>query len=324
MQNNTNCSARDSAIFVSCDCGLPLFFCAFANISGYCSLVLWLFVLIPQVWRNFRHRTVVGISCGWAIANFTAAFNNTFFVIKSGNMPWYLYGYIYMPVIEFVMLLQFIWYTPSSRNKVFISVFCLLSWTIITLSQVFFDVYHELEWVTIALWSVETIPQVFLNMRRQSTHGLSNLSVSIIAICKSLDFMQTYLLVMPIQYIVMAFFSSTVSEFGTLQVIWYWNQQPVEEKSDVIERYPISPRCNFLRWFGLTVFGIELLVFIVALIVRTRMMWLLVSPVVVYSIIFGYYFYINHLHKFRWLRADTVNRTADEGIANEKPTKLPL
>ncbi|KAI6224101.1 hypothetical protein M3Y95_00847700 [Aphelenchoides besseyi] len=262
MQNNTNCSARDSAIFVSCDCGLPLFFCAFANISGYCSLVLWLFVLIPQVWRNFRHRTVVGISCGWAIANFTAAFNNTFFVIKSGNMPWYLYGYIYMPV--------------------------------------------------------------FLNMRRQSTHGLSNLSVSIIAICKSLDFMQTYLLVMPIQYIVMAFFSSTVSEFGTLQVIWYWNQQPVEEKSDVIERYPISPRCNFLRWFGLTVFGIELLVFIVALIVRTRMMWLLVSPVVVYSIIFGYYFYINHLHKFRWLRADTVNRTADEGIANEKPTKLPL
>ncbi|KAI6193387.1 hypothetical protein M3Y96_01012500 [Aphelenchoides besseyi] len=137
MQNATTCSTRDSAIFFPSR----------------------LFVLVPQVWRNFRHRTVVGISCGWAIANFTAALNNTFFVIKSGNMPWYLYGYIYMPVID----------------------------------------------------------------------------VSIIAICKSLDFMQTYLLIMPIQYTVMAFFSSTVSQVGTLQVIWYWNQQPVEEKSDVIE-----------------------------------------------------------------------------------------
>ncbi|KAI6170307.1 hypothetical protein M3Y98_01226000 [Aphelenchoides besseyi] len=311
MQNATTCSTRDSAIFVSCNCDLPLFFCAFANITGYCSLVLWLFVLVPQVWRNFRHRTVVGISCGWAIANFTAALNNTFFVIKSGNMPCYLYGYIYMPVIEFVMLLQFIYYTPYSRNKVFIIIFCLLMWALIILPQVFFDVYHEFEWV-------------FLNMRRQSTHGLSNLSVSIIAICKSLDFMQTYLLIMPIQYTVMAFFSSTVSQVGTLQVIWYWNQQPVEEKSDVIERFPISSQCNFLRYIGLTFFSVELIVFVVALIVRARMLWLLLSPVLVYGIIFGYYLYINHWHKFRWLRADTVNRTVDEGITNEKPTKLPL
>lgn len=85
---STNCSVAGSPIYQSCDCSIPLWLCAFANVSGYCSTVLWFLVLVPQVWRNFRHRSVEGISVGWAIANFTAALNNSFFVFKSGTMPW--------------------------------------------------------------------------------------------------------------------------------------------------------------------------------------------------------------------------------------------
>ena len=62
-----------------------------ANISGYVSTVAWFLVLLPQVIRNFRHKTVQGLSLGWAILNFTAAFNNAFFVFKLGKLPWYVY-----------------------------------------------------------------------------------------------------------------------------------------------------------------------------------------------------------------------------------------
>lgn len=60
--------------------------------------------------------------------------------------------------------------------------------------------------------------QIFLNLRRRSTYGLSNLSVAITTVGKITDFAENYLLIMPMQYVVMAFFSSSIAELGTLQV----------------------------------------------------------------------------------------------------------
>ena len=60
--------------------------------------------------------------------------------------------------------------------------------------------------------------QIFLNMRRRSTYGLANMMVTITAIGKTTDFMQNYILIMPIQYVIMAYFSSTVAQIQTLQV----------------------------------------------------------------------------------------------------------
>jgi hypothetical protein len=82
------CTDPSSAIYIRCDCQLPMFMCAFANICGYASTVVWFIVLLPQVLRCWRYRSVDGISPAWAILNFTAALNNAFFVFKMGNMPW--------------------------------------------------------------------------------------------------------------------------------------------------------------------------------------------------------------------------------------------
>jgi uncharacterized protein with PQ loop repeat len=316
---STNCSVVDSPIYQSCDCHLPLAFCALANVSGYALNVLWLFVLVPQVWRNFRHSSVQGVSPAWAILNFTATLNNTFFVFKVGNLPWYMYIYTYMPVIQAVMLLQFVIYTPRSVPKWVVAGLCCVAWAAIIIAQCFFHIYRELEWLSVALWSAEAYFQVLLNMRRRSTYGLSNSSIALTAIAKSTDFMQYYLLIMPIEYVIMGFFSSTAYQIGTLQVIYYWNKLPVGEESDIKEEdTSISRGCHAFRIVGMVFFVAELIVFAVSLLVRTRMMWLLCAPIGVYLSLLAYYLYLRKWSSIRWLRG---NNCAD--VEATKPLPPP-
>ena len=62
-------------------------------------------------------------------------------------------------------------------------------------------------------------------MRLQSTKGQATKSVILALVGKTTDFLSCYLLVLPIQYVVMAYFSSSVAYVNGLQVIWYWGQQ---------------------------------------------------------------------------------------------------
>uniref|UniRef100_A0A914PD19 Uncharacterized protein n=1 Tax=Panagrolaimus davidi TaxID=227884 RepID=A0A914PD19_9BILA len=292
-----SCSIEGNAIYQSCDCNLPQWICAFANISGYCSTVAWFLVLLPQVIRNFRYRTVQGISLGWAILNFTAAFNNAFFVFKYGNMPWYVYGSaVYMPILEILLLIQFYIFTPSSRLKNIAALLLVPTWISLAVVQSVFNVYKDLEWLSIVLWSAETFPQIFLNIKRRSTYGIANLSVTITAVGKTTDFMQNYLLIMPIQYVIMAFFSSTVAQVSTLQVLWYWKKLPINEILDgpVENELQISTKCNILRVIGFIVFGSELIIFIVALLIRTQHWWLISAPIATYTVIAAFYIYNRH------------------------------
>ncbi|CAJ0943629.1 unnamed protein product, partial [Mesorhabditis belari] len=293
-----SCSVDGNPIYQSCDCDIPRFFCALANISGYCSTVAWFLVLLPQVIRNFRHRTVQGISLGWAILNFTAAFNNAFFVFKFGGMPWYVYGSaVYMPILEILLLIQFYIFTPASRAKNIAAILLVPAWIGLAIIQSVFDVYKQLEWLSIVLWSAETFPQIFLNIKRRSTYGLANMSVTITAVGKTTDFMQNYLLIMPIQYVIMAFFSSTVAQVQTLQVLWYWKKRPINEACDgpVDAESRITTQCNVLRVLGYILFGSELVIFIVALILRTSRWWLIAAPIVTYTIIVAFYLYDRQL-----------------------------
>ncbi|KAI6185171.1 hypothetical protein M3Y99_01953400 [Aphelenchoides fujianensis] len=318
----TNCSVHDSPVLQNCDCELPLFLCAFANVCGYCSTVLWFVVLVPQVVRNFRKRTVEGQSAAWAIANFTAALNNAFFVFKAGSMPWFVYGSaVYMPLLEGLMLAQFVAFTPRSSTKLGVCAVCLLAWAAIVVAQVFFDVYRQFEWLSIFLWSAETFPQIFLNMRRQSTHGLSNPSIAIASIGKTTDFVQNYVLIMPLQYVVMAFFSSSVAQIGTIQVLWYWNQRPDEQQSGKLLQEPITPTCHLLRVVGMSVLGAELLVFIAALLLRTRIWWLFGAPVLVYGLVLAFFVWTRLRCEFPWTRADTVEQASPE--ETEESAQLP-
>uniref|UniRef100_A0A914XUU8 Uncharacterized protein n=1 Tax=Panagrolaimus superbus TaxID=310955 RepID=A0A914XUU8_9BILA len=180
-----SCSIKGNPIYQSCDCNIPQWLCAFANISGYCSTVAWFLVLLPQI---------------------------------------------------------------------------------------------------------------FLNIKRRSTYGIANLSVTITAVGKTTDFMQNYLLIMPIQYLIMAFFSSTVAQISTLQVLWYWKKLPINETPDgpIENEHQISTQCNILRVIGFIFFSTELVIFIAALLIRTKYWWLISAPIATYTIIAAFYIYNRH------------------------------
>jgi hypothetical protein len=65
-----------------------------------------------------------------------------------------------MPTLEMALLLQFIAFTSRSKLKLVISCACAISWIALAIVQILFDVYRTLEWFSIALWSIETFPQV--------------------------------------------------------------------------------------------------------------------------------------------------------------------
>jgi hypothetical protein len=128
------------------------------------------------LWHSYRLRSVAGLSLPWAIMNFTAAFNNVFFVFKlPTRLPIYSYcSGIYLSVLTGLLLVLFYVFTEHTRKKVealfhpwiicsiqiLIYCSCAVVWVILVGVQVFFDVYQYMEWVSIGLWSIETFPQV--------------------------------------------------------------------------------------------------------------------------------------------------------------------
>ena len=62
--------------------------------------------------------------------------------------------------------------------------------------------------------------QLILNMKLQSTSGQSTISVVISVIGKSTDFFVTYGLNMPLEYVVMCYFSSSTTFINGFQVYY--------------------------------------------------------------------------------------------------------
>lgn len=140
----------------------PLWTCIFGNISGMCSTTLWFIVLLPQLWKNFRRKSVKGLSVLWATANFTASLINLFFVFMYANIP--LYGQIssvYCPILEFTLLVQFWMYGRNGRKeKIAYAVGCSVIWASIIVIELLLDIKEYVEYVAIFLWCIETFPQV--------------------------------------------------------------------------------------------------------------------------------------------------------------------
>ena len=102
---------RISILYTDCRGGWPHGVCAFANVCGYISTTIWFIVLAPQIWKNWKRQSVEGLSILWATANFTASIVNCFFVF-SITLPLYLkISAVYMPVLEFLILVQFWFYS---------------------------------------------------------------------------------------------------------------------------------------------------------------------------------------------------------------------
>ncbi|KAH3880148.1 uncharacterized protein LOC127865028 [Dreissena polymorpha] len=214
---------------VNCRPNWPRWTCMAGNICGLCSTAIWFIVLLPQVWKNFRRKSVRGLSVLWATANFTASLINVFFVFRYLKLPLYSQiSAVYMPVLEFVLLLQFwIYGTHKRKFKIVYSTVCGLIWGALIVVELLLPVQDFAEYAAITLWCIETFPQVILNMRLQSTIGQATGSVLIAMIGKTTDFLATNGLVMPLQYVVMCYFSTAVAYINGLQVGWYFDVEEV-------------------------------------------------------------------------------------------------
>ncbi|CAC5406134.1 unnamed protein product [Mytilus coruscus] len=192
-----------------------------------CSTTLWFIVLLPQVWKNFRRKSVRGLSVLWATSNFTASLINLFFVFIYAKIP--LYGQIssvYCPILEFALLVQF-WIYGKYRKilKIIYAAVCGVTWAVVIAVELIFEVENFIEYVAIVLWCIETFPQVLLNMKLQTTSGQATGSVVIAMLGKTTDFFANNILVMPIQYVIMCYFSSSVAYVNGFQVAWYYGNE---------------------------------------------------------------------------------------------------
>ena len=89
-----------------------------------------------------------------------------------------------------------------------------------------------LEWVAITLWSIESLPQIYLNFFNKSTRGLSNLGQILACVGKTTDVINNYTLLIPTQYRVLAFLSTSSAYLGNLQVLHYISINQVTKKFD--------------------------------------------------------------------------------------------
>ncbi|XP_069128684.1 uncharacterized protein [Argopecten irradians] len=155
--------ASENALEHNCRPEWPVWTCVAANVCGLTSTTLWFLVLLPQVYKNFRRKSVVGLSILWATANFTASLVNIFFVFLYASLPVYSsINAVYMPILEFTILVQFWFYNSefSQKAKYCYASGCVVVWGTIITVQLTARRFAEMQWIAIALWCVETLPQV--------------------------------------------------------------------------------------------------------------------------------------------------------------------
>lgn len=225
----------------NCDSNLPEGLCVLANVCGYISNAIWFLVLLPQLLKNFRRRSTVGLSFVWATCNFTASLINLFFILQI-QVPLFtrISGW-YMPILEAGMLLQFLVYSEISLNrKALLTIGSLSVYSaLIALETVKVfgegaDTSSKMVWISIVLWSVETYFQVVLNMRRRSVEGQSYISLVLSFVGKTTDVIMQFSLLMPKQYVYMTYFSSTLAYFNFIQLIIYTQPKRVYQPATVV------------------------------------------------------------------------------------------
>lgn len=210
----------------NCDYNLPIDICILGNICGYISNCIWFLVLIPQLFKNYKRKSTEGLSFIWAFCNFTASLINVFFVFFINVPIFSKVGGVYMPSFEFIMLIQFfIYHKMKLIRKIYYLILCIIIWLIIILIEILkpfgYDTNSKMVWISIILWSIETFPQLFLNMKNKSVISQSTISLLLTFLGKSFDFISQYSLIMPIQYVYMTYFSSTLAYINIIQLIIY-------------------------------------------------------------------------------------------------------
>lgn len=212
-----------SILEVNCDPYLGMALCRAANVCGYISNGIWFFNLLPQLWKNHQRQSVAGLSLWWATCNFTASLFNVFFVFRADLPAFSKVGGVYMPVLEFAMLVQFALYGHQTKQQkaALAAIYLSVIVVVVSVESTLPTAASPLVWISIVLWSIETYFQIILNMKRKSVIAQSYISLGLTFIGKSLDFFTQFSLIMPQQYVYMTYFSSSFAYINVLQWIHY-------------------------------------------------------------------------------------------------------
>ena len=146
-------------LYENCRKTWPKAWCAFANICGDISCAIWFVVLVPQIWKNWKRRSVEGLSILWATANFTASLANVFFALSVALPMCFKILAVCKPILEFPILLQFWFYSKHTMLMKSYGAVCVLIW-IAVISLDVADAAEKVQWLAIVLWSIESFPQV--------------------------------------------------------------------------------------------------------------------------------------------------------------------
>lgn len=148
-------------LYSNCMSEFSMDVCAFANICGLLDAIVWFFAFMPQIYTNFKKKSVEGLSTSWIVANFTASLINLFFVFDWGVLPLFVIIYsCYSPVIQGIILIQILIFTSWSVRKWCGIVLCLLLWVTISCLLIFLPIYDYMQWISVTVWCAGPYAQV--------------------------------------------------------------------------------------------------------------------------------------------------------------------
>lgn len=201
--------------------------CHIGNISGLLSSCLWSICLLPQIWLNYQRKSTLGLSIRWAIANVVAALININFILRLHDLPLYmLISGIYMPILEMIVLGQFILYSHEITTRyiagIIFSILCIVIGIVVLFwDQISVELAGSFMWIAVILWSIETFPQLWMNAHNSSTMGQSPETISISFLGKTTDFIAMVTLDIPLQYRVMTYYSTSSAYINIIQYLYY-------------------------------------------------------------------------------------------------------
>ena len=170
----------------------------------------------------------------WALANFFASLSNPGLMLSLHLPVQVRIQAVYMPILEFLMLVQFAfwWRAPSEsagnpqadgkRLRVGLSVCVVVCIVAVVTAEISSPTARvALSWAANALWCIETLPQLATTILHPdaANAGQSYLSLMIATTGKSTDALSAYLLVMPVQTRILAYFSSSLCWLNTLFIV---------------------------------------------------------------------------------------------------------
>jgi len=170
-----------------------------SQIIGWIYFLAWTISFYPQIWTNFRRKSVVGLSFDYVLYNIIgfasySAFNVAFFFSSTIQQEYMdendgkanlvaindVFFALHAVAATLVVIIQIIIYERGeqkvSKTSIFISSCLILSIIIVSIIAgakvvlwIFF--FYYLSYVKLAISFIKYCPQVWLNFRRKSTEG---------------------------------------------------------------------------------------------------------------------------------------------------------